>query len=95
LTGSFTVDGGSEPLLEREARAFWARLAQSRIRAPARNDLFSYNVFSVSRADYQKLEQLQREFFRGARAVVAASEPTEMAGLLLVQLLSWEPARLA
>jgi hypothetical protein len=91
LTGSMTVDGSSDPALERAARAFWLRTAYRRVQAPAANDLFSYNVFSVGRADYEKLVQLQREFFRGARALIAASEPTEMAGLLVVHLLSWEP----
>jgi len=63
-------------------------------RTPTPNDLCSYDVFSVTRADYEKLKQLQREFFRGARALIAASEPTEMAGLLLVNLLGWEPERM-
>jgi DNA-binding phage protein len=92
LTGSLSVDSSAGPERERAARAFWTNVALRHVQDPTPSDLCSYNVFSVSRADYEKLKQLQREFFRGARALIAASAPTEMAGLLLVNLAAWEPA---
>ncbi|MFZ5893089.1 MAG: DUF4423 domain-containing protein [Myxococcota bacterium] len=90
LTGSLSIDTNADAARERAARAYWTKLAHERVKAPSARDLCSYNVFSVTRADYEKLKQLQREFFRGARALIAASEPTEMAGLLLVNLVGWE-----
>ncbi|MGC4086992.1 MAG: DUF4423 domain-containing protein [Polyangiaceae bacterium] len=92
LTGSLSIDSNADATRERDARQYWNDVARSRIRSPTPLDLCSYNVFSVARRDYDKLLQLQREFFRSARAIVAASEPTEMAGLLLVNLVGWEPA---
>jgi DNA-binding phage protein len=91
VSGALSVDSHSGPERERAARSFWTGVALRHVRAPTPADLCSYNVFSVTRADYEKLKQLQREFFRGARALIAASEPTEMAGLLLVNLVGWEP----
>jgi transcriptional regulator with XRE-family HTH domain len=91
LSGALTVEANAQPEREIAARSFWTKLAHERSKAPRKLDLCSYNVFSIARKDYVKLQQLQREFYRGARALVAASEPTELAGLLVVQLVSWEP----
>lgn len=93
LSGSLTIDAQSTPEEERAARSFWTGMAHERSKTPDSGDVCSYNVFSISRADYGKLEQLQRDFYRGARALVAASEPTDVAGLLVVQLVAWDPAR--
>jgi hypothetical protein len=92
LSGALTVDAHSTPDREIAARSYWTKIAHERARAPSTLDVCSYNVFSIGRKDYGKLQQLQREFYRGARALVAASEPTELAGLLVVQLVAWEPA---
>jgi DNA-binding phage protein len=91
LSGALTIDAHSTREQERAARSFWTGIGHERSKAPGPKDVCSYNVFSISRADFARLEQLQREFYRGARALVAASEPTDVAGLLLVQLLAWDP----
>ncbi len=91
LSGSLTVDAHSTKERERSARVYWTGLAHERAKAPAPDDLCSYNVFSIGKKDYAALQNLQREFYRGARALIAASEPTDMAGLLVVQLVSWQP----
>jgi transcriptional regulator with XRE-family HTH domain len=93
LSGSLTIDAQSTPEQELRARSFWTKLAHERSKAKGPSDVFSYNVFSISRSDFARLERLQRDFYRGARALVAASEPTDVAGLLVVQLISWDPAR--
>lgn len=90
LTGALSIDTHAAPERERRARTHWAKVALERMQAPLPSDLFSYNVFSITRADYAKLMQLQRELFRGARALIAASDPTQIAGLLLVQLIGWD-----
>jgi hypothetical protein len=48
-------------------------------------------VFSASRADYTRLRQLQRDFFQQMRAIAVASEPSEVAGLMLLHLVQWDP----
>jgi DNA-binding phage protein len=91
LSGALTVNAQSTPERERAVRSYWTKVVHERSAAPRALDLCSYNVFSIARKDYAQLQQLQREFYRGARALIAASEPTELAGLLMVQLLAWEP----
>jgi hypothetical protein len=93
LTGALTVETKTNLEEENVARAYWTRLAADKALAPAGTDLHSYNVFSVSLADYQRLQKMQREFFRGARALIAASNPTDLAGLLVVHLSAWQPTR--
>jgi hypothetical protein len=53
---------------------------------------FSYNLFSVSRADYQRIEALHRAHFREIRSLVAASAPMECVGLMSMALLPFGPA---
>lgn len=89
--GALTVDAQATAELERRARSFWTGMGHDRVAHAYPNDLCSYNVFSVARKDYARLRELQREFYRAARALVAASEPTEVAGFLIVQLACWEP----
>jgi hypothetical protein len=89
--GALTVDAHSSPDQERAARHFWTGVGHERTARLRPDDLCSYNVFSVARKDYARLKELQREFYRGARALIAASEPTEVAGLLVVQLGCWDP----
>jgi transcriptional regulator with XRE-family HTH domain len=91
LSGSLTVDAHATPELEIAAKSYWTRVAHERARRPTPEDVCSYNVFSVGKKDYAALKELQREFYRGARALIAASEPTDLAGLLVVQLVAWEP----
>jgi hypothetical protein len=91
LTGVFTVETKTSVEEEKVARSYWARLAAEKALAPRTEDLHSCNVFSISRGDYQRLQQMQREFFRGARSVIAASEPTDLAALLVVHLSAWHP----
>ncbi len=91
LTGALTIDATSDPEREQRARIHWAKVAQKRLRAPGDSDLFSYNVFSIGRQDFTKLQELQRSFFRSARALVAGSDPTDVAALLVVHSFAWEP----
>lgn len=86
-----TVDAHTTPARKRELEGYWAALAARRVASPGADDVCSYNVFSIARKDYDALRELQREFYRTARALIAASEPTELAGLLLVQMVAWAP----
>ncbi len=92
LSGSLTFDAHATAPLELAAKKYWTRIAHERVAAASPNDVCSYNVFSINRADYDRLKELQREFYRGARALIAASEPTDLAALFVVQLVAWDPS---
>jgi hypothetical protein len=46
-------------------------------------------VFSVSRADLDRIRELHRADFREVRAIVAASDPAEVVALVVVHLASF------
>ena len=66
-------------------RAHWARSGAARIEAGS-DDLFSFSLVAVSRADLAELQALQRRYWRELRSLVAASEPPEVAALVLAQV---------
>ncbi len=71
------------------AREHWTRVALQRLGQGETDDVVGYNVLCVSRADMQRIRQRYRAFFREVRSMVAASHPTQTAGLLLVHLVEW------
>ncbi|MDD9936201.1 MAG: DUF4423 domain-containing protein [Myxococcales bacterium] len=73
-------------------RAHWARASLARLEDARSRDLFSYNVVSVSREDYERLRALQLEHFQQVRALAAASEPSQVAGLFVTHLIQWDPS---
>src|SRR5207248_3094077 len=77
---TLTVDTRRDAGRSRKAKAWWAEVALERLRA-GREGTFSYNLFSVSRADLARIEELHRAFFRELRQIVAASEPPECIAL--------------
>jgi len=83
---TLTVDTRGDATRSREAKAFWARVALDRLEAGV-DGTFSYNLFSVSRADLERIRELHRAYFRELRHIVAASEPAECVALANVQLL--------
>lgn len=88
-TGPLTVDTRAGPDAVRALKAHWARVGLARIPAMRDEDRFSYNVFSVSRADLDRIRELHLAYFREVRGIVAASEPAEVVGLVNVQLMGW------
>ncbi len=85
---TLTVDTRGDATRSREAKAFWTRVALDRIESGV-DGTFSYNLFSVSRADLERIRELHRAYFRELRRIVAASEPAEciaLANLHLVEL---------
>lgn len=81
-----TVDTRHDPERAQAVKAFWARAAVERLAAGAEGT-FSYNVFSVSRADLERIRALHRAYFRELRAIVAESQPAECVALASVNLL--------
>jgi hypothetical protein len=86
-----TVDTRDSRDQVRATRAWWANLAVERMRGGAEGS-FSYNLFSVSRTDYQRIEELHRAHFRAIRSIVAASAPMECVGLMSMALLPFGPS---
>lgn len=86
---SSTVDSRLSPAAGRSMRQHWTRVAEERILAGGAGQ-FSYNVFSVSREDMERLRQMHLAYFRSMRAVIANSEPCEVVGVANVQLFPLE-----
>lgn len=87
---SLTVDTRRDEGRARQAKAWWTEVALERMR---RGDegTFSYNLFSVSRSDLERIRELHRAFYRELRRIVADSEPSECIALANVHLLEIGP----
>ncbi len=83
---ALTVDTRGDAARSRNAKAFWTRVSLDRIEAGV-DGTFSYNLFSVSRADLERIRELHRAYFRELRRIVATSEPAECIALANVHLL--------
>lgn len=70
-------------------RVHWADVARRRLDRRGPNDQFGLDVLAVSRVDLDRIRERYRAFYREVRAIVAASEPVETAGLLVVQIIDW------
>lgn len=88
---ALTVDT-RDPARAASLRQHWARASVERLQSPGSRDVFAYNVFSVSRADFERIRELQKQYFREARAIVAGSTVPEVAGLLTLHLAHFGPA---
>lgn len=91
LSEPMLVDTGMATLAARRLAAHWARVATGRAESPAPSDLFSFNVFSVSHADLERIRQLQREHFQRVRAIIATSKP-EAVAVINLQLVTFPAA---
>ncbi len=85
----FSVDTRGRPEISRALKAHWTRVAAERIEASSPGQ-FSYNVFTVSRDDFERIRQLHLDYFRALRAIVGESEPGEVVAVANVQLFGLE-----
>lgn len=79
------VDTRRDPEAGRALKRWWAGVGLQRL-DQGDEGLFSYNVFTVSEADLERLRALHLAYFRELRAIVAASEPAERVVVANVQL---------
>jgi transcriptional regulator with XRE-family HTH domain len=77
-----SVEVSATPEDLQRLRAHWASVSAARMARGAPQDLFSFNVFTCSREDLEKIRQAQRRFYREVRAIVAESPP-EVVALLV------------
>jgi transcriptional regulator with XRE-family HTH domain len=89
VAGNLTVDTTTNPAAVREHMAYWARVAFEHFGEPEARNLFAYNLMSVSSDDLSRIRELLRATYREVRAIVAASEPTQTAALLNLQLVEF------
>lgn len=88
LSAALVIDTRGAPDGARRLRQHWTGVAHARLAQPRADDVFSYNVFSVSREDLLLIGRLQREHFQRLRAIIAKSS-SETVALLNMQLMEW------
>lgn len=84
---ALTTDTRRDPQAAQKLKAWWSQIGTDRFNAGAQG-VFSYNVFGVSKADLERLETLQRAYFRQLRSIVAQSHPVEEVAVVNLQLFS-------
>jgi hypothetical protein len=84
-----TVDTRANPRAGLALKQHWADVGQARLPLlePNKADLFSYNLFTVSEADWQRLRELHIAYYQELRSIVAESKPAERVVLANLQLL--------
>ena len=91
---TLTVDTRADPERARQLQTFWLQTALERQQA-RQPGVYSYNLFSISEADYQRVLQLYQAFFNDMRRLIAASEPNERVVLFATQLMPLDAPELA
>jgi len=80
------TDTRHHPEAGRSLKIWWTKQALERLEQ-GQQGLFSYNLFSVSERDYERLRELHLAYFRELRSIVAQSEPAERVVLAHLSLL--------
>lgn len=74
-------------------KSHWNHVAGSKLLDGAADDLFAYNLISVSTRDLERIDDILRGAFREIRGLVSESEPLEEVALVQVQLTRWRVPR--
>jgi DNA-binding transcriptional regulator YiaG len=85
-----TVDTRADPERSRQVKLWWTRTALERAESGGA-DTLSYNLFSVSAADFERIRELYRSFYAQMRAIVADSAPNERVILWSTLIVPLEP----
>lgn len=86
-TLSVDTRGGKHAV--RALKVHWADVATKRAASPLPEDVFGYNVISVSDADLARIRELLANTYREIRSIVAVSEPAERVALVNLHLVTW------
>jgi hypothetical protein len=83
-----TVDTRRDPEAGRALKSHWARVGEERLPElePDGEDLFSYNLFTVSERDWERLRDMHIAYFQELRRVIGSSAPAERVALVNLQL---------
>lgn len=84
-----TVDTRKNPAAGRRLKAHWAEVGQSRLPElePSGEDLFSYNLFTISEREWNSFRELHIAYYQELRRLVEASTRAERVVLVNLQLL--------
>jgi transcriptional regulator with XRE-family HTH domain len=84
-----TVDTRKNPEAGRRLKRHWAEVAESRLGAlePRGEDLFSYNLFTISEREWASFRELHIAYYQELRRLVEASKHAERVVLVNLQLL--------
>lgn len=84
------VDTRRAPGLGQLLKAHWAKVGVERIEAGAPGQ-FSYNVFTCSAEDFERIREAHLAYYRTLRQIVAGSHPVEHVVVANVQLFKLDP----
>ena len=90
VVGSLNVDTRAAKQLVANVQSHWIGVAEGRLHQETSPTWFAYNVVSVSQRDLVQVEEELEAVYREIRALVAASEPTEVAALVMLHLVPFE-----
>jgi transcriptional regulator with XRE-family HTH domain len=84
-----TVDTRRNPEAGLRLKEFWAEVGASRLPQlePGGEDLFSYNLFTISDREWESFRQLHIAYYQELRRLVEASKQAERVVLVNLQLL--------
>lgn len=84
-----TVDTRRNPEAGRAVKGHWADVGRRRLPLlePNESDLFSYNLFTISERDWERVRELHVAYYQDLRRVIEASKPAERVVLANLQLL--------
>lgn len=85
-----SLDTRRNPSVGRQLKAHWAKVGVDRIEAGAPGQ-FSYNVFTCSHEDFERIRELHLAYYRALRQIVASSTPDEHVVIANVQLFKLDP----
>lgn len=85
-TEQLTVDTRQDPGATRQLASFWMQQASARVLSPGQGR-FGFNTFGVSARGLEEILELQSDYFRRLRAIVAESEPTEAVVVAIYALM--------
>jgi len=88
-TQVLAVDTRRNPEAGRTLKSHWAGVGLERLPQlePDGQDLFSYNLFTVSEKDWERLRELHIAYFQELRRIVGGSQPAERVALVNLQLM--------
>jgi transcriptional regulator with XRE-family HTH domain len=87
---SLAVDTRSNPEIGRALKVHWTGVAQERIREGAPGQ-FSYNVFVVSRQNFERIREMHLAYFHALRSLVSEPQAEECVAIANVQLFALDP----
>ncbi len=84
-----TVDTRKNPGAGRALKRHWAQVGLDRLPSlePNENDLFSFNLFTVSERDWERLRELHIAYYHDLRRIIEESRPGERVALANLQLM--------